>query len=42
VRVCLEITSQTRNPFAVNNFVVNDFVIENRDNKVFACKEVED
>ena len=42
MRVCLEVTSQTRNPYAMQNWLNNNFEIENRGSKVFACKEVEE
>ena len=38
--VCLEITSQARNPNWVRCFLANGSSIEERGGKLFACKEV--
>lgn len=42
MRVCLEVTSQARTPFGLTVWEVNNYDIERRDNKVFACREVDD
>jgi hypothetical protein len=41
MRICLEVSSQARNPYGLMGFQVNNYVIEEREGRVFACREVE-